>query len=240
MHDVETYLPAEDLHVVAKLAADRLCCCVRHIWCRSSSKNRSRERDDDASTRKKPTQNNSSQFLTALQLCHKVRMRSVGGRPTTISESQIRGNDARYNGRRVFKVLLLGDSDVGKSSMLRRFIDDHFSHTTPTIGVDMKMRDVVVDGVQLKLQIWDTAGQERFRVITRAYYAGADGVLVMYDGNQSETFKSLPYWFEQIADNAPSAVMKLLVCCQSDKMLPPGDPARVVRVGAASCCLCAC
>ena len=168
------------------------------------------------------------------------RMRSVGGRPTTISESQIRGNDARYNGRRVFKVLLLGDSDVGKSSMLRRFIDDHFSHTTPTIGVDMKMRDVVVDGVQLKLQIWDTAGQERFRVITRAYYAGADGVLVMYDGNQSETFKSLPYWFEQIADNAPSAVMKLLVCCQSDKMLPPGDPARVVRVGAASCCLCAC
>ena len=237
MHDVETYLPAEDLHVVAKLAADRLCCCVRHIWCRSFSKNRSGRRDDERTT--KPTKQ-FIQFLTLSNFVTGPRMRSVGGRPTTISESQIRGNDARYNGRRVFKVLLLGDSDVGKSSMLRRFIDDHFSHTTPTIGVDMKMRDVVVDGVQLKLQIWDTAGQERFRVITRAYYAGADGVLVMYDGNQSETFKSLPYWFEQIADNAPSAVMKLLVCCQSDKMLPPGDPARVVRVGAASCCLCAC
>ena len=158
---------------------------------------------------------------------------SRSGRPTSISEDQIRGSDARYNGRRVFKVLLLGESDVGKSSLLERFINDHFSHTTPTIGVDMKMRDVIVDGVRVKLQIWDTAGQERFRVITRAYYAGADGVAVMYDGNQRDTFDSLPYWFDQIADNAPSTVSKVLLCCQSDRLAAVGAAPRVVPRGAA-------
>ena len=79
------------------------------------------------------------------------------------------------------KILLVGDSGVGKSSLLARFISDSFDEQGPTVGVDFKLKHVDVDGTRLKLTVWDTAGQERFRTLTSSYYRGAHGVVFVYD-----------------------------------------------------------
>jgi Ras-related protein Rab-1A len=82
----------------------------------------------------------------------------------------------------LFKIVIIGNSAVGKSSLLMRFTDDSFSEThLATIGVDFRFRTLEIDGKIAKLQIWDTAGQERFRTITSAYYKGADAVIMVYD-----------------------------------------------------------
>ena len=80
----------------------------------------------------------------------------------------------------VIKLLLIGDSGVGKSCLLVRFSDDAFSASyITTIGIDFKIRTIELDGKRIKLQIWDTAGQERFKTITTAYYRGAMGILLV-------------------------------------------------------------
>jgi Ras-related protein Rab-1A len=82
----------------------------------------------------------------------------------------------------LFKIVLVGDSSVGKSCVLLRFADDQFTDNfISTVGVDFRFRTIQVDDKIVKLQIWDTAGQERFRSITSAYYKGADAVIVVYD-----------------------------------------------------------
>ncbi|VDL58833.1 unnamed protein product [Hymenolepis diminuta] len=82
----------------------------------------------------------------------------------------------------IFKLLLIGDSGVGKSCLLVRFADDtYYENFSSTIGVDFKIRTIDLDGHHIKLQIWDTAGQERFRTMTVAYYRGAHGIIVVYD-----------------------------------------------------------
>ncbi|PAA83124.1 hypothetical protein BOX15_Mlig009737g2 [Macrostomum lignano] len=117
----------------------------------------------------------------------------------------------------LFKLLIIGDSGVGKSALLLRYTDDTFSSNyITTIGVDFKIKTLDIDGVRVKLQIWDTAGQERFRTITATYYRGAHGIIVVFDVNSGPTFANVKRWFEEINHNCPSNVSKLLVGNKND------------------------
>jgi len=117
----------------------------------------------------------------------------------------------------LFKLLLIGDSSVGKSCLLLRFADDAYVDTyISTIGVDFKIRTVELDGKSVKLQIWDTAGQERFRTITSSYYRGAHGIIVVYDVTDSDTFTNVKQWLQEIDRYASEGVNKLLVGNKSD------------------------
>ncbi|XP_075491589.1 ras-related protein RABC2a-like [Primulina tabacum] len=90
-----------------------------------------------------------------------------------------------------FKILLIGDSAVGKSSLLVTFISNVVDDLSPTIGVDFKIKFLTVGGKRLKLTIWDTAGQERFRTLTSSYYRGAQGIVLVYDVTRRDTFRNL-------------------------------------------------
>lgn len=99
----------------------------------------------------------------------------------------------------MFKLLLIGDSGVGKSSLLLRFTSETFEELSPTIGVDFKVKMVTVGGKRLKLAIWDTAGQERFRTLTSSYYRGAQGIIMAYDVTRRDTFTNLAdVWAKEI------------------------------------------
>ncbi|KAI5706180.1 hypothetical protein M8J76_016739 [Diaphorina citri] len=118
----------------------------------------------------------------------------------------------------LFKLLLIGDSGVGKSCLLLRFADDTYTESyISTIGVDFKIRTIELDGKVIKLQIWDTAGQERFRTITSSYYRGAHGIIVVYDCTDQETFNNLKQWLEEIDRYACDNVNKLLVGNKNDQ-----------------------
>lgn len=101
-----------------------------------------------------------------------------------------------------FSILYSLFAGVGKSSLLIRFSDDTFSGSyITTIGVDFKIRTVVIEGVRVKLQIWDTAGQERFRTITSTYYRGTHGVIIVYDVTNGDSFANVRRWLEEIQNN---------------------------------------
>mmetsp|Transcript_42837 Transcript_42837/g.93877 ORF Transcript_42837/g.93877 Transcript_42837/m.93877 type:complete len:215 (-) Transcript_42837:592-1236(-) len=117
----------------------------------------------------------------------------------------------------LIKLLLIGDSGVGKSSILARFADDSFSQTfITTIGIDFKIRTITLDDKRIKLQIWDTAGQERFRTITTAYYRGAMGILLVYDVTNQASFDSISGWMRAIEQHASDTVNKVLLGNKAD------------------------
>nr|CCF17540.1 RabE GTPase protein [Micrasterias denticulata] len=123
----------------------------------------------------------------------------------------------RHGGETRLKLLLIGDSSVGKSSLLLRFAEDSFSQTfISTIGVDFKTRTIDIDGEQVKLSIWDTAGQERFRTITAAYYRGANGIVLVYDITSESSFNSIRGWIRNIEEHASENVCKILVGNKAD------------------------
>lgn len=117
----------------------------------------------------------------------------------------------------LIKLLLIGDSGVGKSCLLTRFCDDTFSPSfITTIGIDFKIRTIELDGKRIKLQIWDTAGQERFRTITTAYYRGAMGILLVYDVTDPKSFENIDTWYANVEQHATENVDKILVGNKSD------------------------
>ncbi|RXN07558.1 ras-related ORAB-1-like protein [Labeo rohita] len=122
-----------------------------------------------------------------------------------------------YDSDYLFKLLLIGDSGVGKSCLLLRFADDTYTESyISTIGVDFKIRTIEMEGKTVKLQIWDTAGQERFRTITSSYYRGAHGIIIVYDVTEQESFNNVKQWLEEIDRYACENVSKLLVGNKSD------------------------
>ena len=118
----------------------------------------------------------------------------------------------------LFKVVLIGDTGVGKSNLLSRFTRNEFTYDSKTtIGVEFATKNIPVDGNKVvKAQIWDTAGQERYRAITSAYYRGAVGALLVYDISRSSTFDNVERWLKELRDHADSNIVIMLVGNKSD------------------------
>ena len=129
----------------------------------------------------------------------------------------------------LFKLLLIGDSGVGKSCLLLRFADDTYTESyISTIGVDFKSRTIKLDGKTIKLQIWDTAGQERFGKIDSSFYRGAHGIIVVFDVTDPESFSNVKQWLHEIDRYASADVKKLLVgnkCDLASKRAVPTEQA---------------
>ncbi|XP_068743896.1 ras-related protein Rab-8A-like [Montipora capricornis] len=112
----------------------------------------------------------------------------------------------------LFKLLLIGDSGVGKTCVLFRFSEDAFNSTfISTIGIDFKIRTIELDGKKIKLQIWDPAGQERFRTISTAYYRVAMGIMLVYDITNEKSFENIKNWIRNIEEHASSDVEKMVL-----------------------------
>jgi len=117
----------------------------------------------------------------------------------------------------LFKVVLIGDSGVGKSNLLSRFTRNEFNlDSKSTIGVEFATRSISVDAKTVKAQIWDTAGQERYRAITSAYYRGAVGALLVYDIAKHATYVNVTRWLKELRDHADSNIVIMLVGNKSD------------------------
>eukprot|EP00741_Cyanophora_paradoxa_P001046 tig00000455_g1007.t1 len=117
----------------------------------------------------------------------------------------------------LFIIVTLGDSNVGKTSLLLRFADDSFvDNYVSTIGVDFKNRTIDLGGKTIKLQIWDTAGQERFRIISNTYYRLAQGIIVCYDVTSKESFDNVKTWLKRIDKHSRGDVNKILVGTKCD------------------------
>ncbi|XP_076868673.1 ras-related protein Rab-25b [Brachyhypopomus gauderio] len=125
------------------------------------------------------------------------------------------GSDEAYNF--VFKVVLIGESGVGKSNLLSRFTKNEFNHDSrTTIGVEFSTRTMELNGLTIKAQIWDTAGLERYRAITSAYYRGAVGALLVYDISKQLTYESAERWLKELYDHADPHIVVMLVGNKSD------------------------
>ncbi|KAF0045437.1 hypothetical protein F2P81_001966 [Scophthalmus maximus] len=112
----------------------------------------------------------------------------------------------------LFKLLLIGDSGVGKTCLIIRFAEDNFNSTyISTIGIDFKVKTIEVDGKKVKLQVWDTAGQERFKTITTAYYRGAMGIILVYDITDDKSYENIQNWMKSIKENASAGVSRMLL-----------------------------
>ncbi|KAJ4916776.1 Ras-related protein RABA1i [Raphanus sativus] len=117
----------------------------------------------------------------------------------------------------LFKVVLTGDSGVGKSNLLSRFTRNDFSHDSrATIGVEFATRSIKCDDKIVKAQIWDTAGQERYRAITSAYYRGAVGALLVYDVTRHVTFENVERWLKELRDHTDANIVIMLVGNKAD------------------------
>lgn len=112
----------------------------------------------------------------------------------------------------IFKVVVLGDSGVGKTNILTRFTNNEFnSNSKTTIGVEFATKGVYIDNKYIKAQIWDTAGQEKFRAVTSVYYRGAMGALLVYDITKEQSFTNLQIWMRELYDNCDRGSMTVML-----------------------------
>ncbi|XP_073058750.1 ras-related protein RABA5a-like [Primulina eburnea] len=126
-------------------------------------------------------------------------------------------NEEEQTADYLFKIVLIGDSAVGKSNLLARFARDEFySNSKSTIGVEFQTQKMIINGKEVKAQIWDTAGQERFRAVTSAYYRGAVGALLVYDISRRQTFESIGRWLNELHTHSDMNVVTILVGNKSD------------------------
>jgi small GTP-binding protein len=121
----------------------------------------------------------------------------------------------------LFKVVIIGDSGVGKSNLMTRYTQNEFSNDTPsTIGVEFMTKTVKVDARDVKVQIWDTAGQERFRAISRSIYHGAKGAMLVYDITNQQSFDNLSMWYQELKAHVHASTVLFLIGnkCDLDHM----------------------
>ncbi|XP_051974220.1 ras-related protein Rab-19-like [Xyrauchen texanus] len=117
----------------------------------------------------------------------------------------------------LFKIILIGDSNVGKTCVVQSFTTGNFSEKQQnTIGVDFTVRTLNVEGKRVKMQVWDTAGQERFRTITQSYYRSAHGAMIAYDITRRDTFDSVPRWIHEVNQFGAANVLLALIGNKSD------------------------
>ena len=117
----------------------------------------------------------------------------------------------------LFKILILGDSFVGKTNILKRFIHNEFDSTTKeTVGVEFDSKNYNFGEKTIKAQIWDTAGQERYRSVTKAYYKGAKGALLVYDISRRITFENIDNWIIDLRTNGDKDILIILIGNKSD------------------------
>ena len=116
------------------------------------------------------------------------------------------------NYEHLYKIIIIGDSGVGKSNILGRYLNNEFKQDTKsTVGVEFGSKKIKVDGANIKLQIWDTAGQERYRAITSAYYKGSKGCFIVYDITSEQTFENVEKWYQEIIKTAENGISIILV-----------------------------
>ncbi|KAK7501124.1 hypothetical protein BaRGS_00007609 [Batillaria attramentaria] len=166
-------------------------------------------------------------FGQALFMCLRGELDPMGGKSINLgvfagapdetmasatNDSKWQKDAADQNFDYMFKLLIIGNSSVGKTSFLFRYADDSFTSAfVSTVGIDFKVKTVFRQDKRVKLQIWDTAGQERYRTITTAYYRGAMGFILMYDVTNEESFNAVQDWCTQIKTHAWSNASVVLV-----------------------------
>ncbi|XP_034044000.1 RAB3D, member RAS oncogene family, a [Thalassophryne amazonica] len=148
--------------------------------------------------------------------------------PGTGQQNQEHRDAADQNFDYMFKLLIIGNSSVGKTSFLFRYADDSFTSAfVSTVGIDFKVKTIYRNDKRVKLQIWDTAGQERYRTITTAYYRGAMGFLLMYDITSQDSFSAVQDWATQIKtyswDNAQVVLIGNKLDLEEDRQVSTED-----------------
>lgn len=146
---------------------------------------------------------------------YRTKHNSTSSLKKNIQQTKMARVDEEYD--YLFKVVLIGDSGVGKSNLLSRFTRNEFNlESKSTIGVEFATKSIQAEGKTIKAQIWDTAGQERYRAITSAYYRGAVGALLVYDISKHSTFENVERWLKELRDHAESNIVVMLVGNKSD------------------------
>ncbi len=130
---------------------------------------------------------------------------------------EIKDSNSLELNNHIFKIVIVGDSGVGKSNILSRYVQDEFyQESKSTVGVELSTKNYKINDSFVKVNIWDTAGQERYKSITAAYYKGAKGAMIVFDLTRKDTYESVDKWFNDIKSMADNNIMVLLVANKCD------------------------